>query len=134
MVIANVVLAVLKPILDWLSSLSAGQLSAVIYAFGLGLSALWGFLHMGGPWGAAIGAGLWAAFMTGPLLMGFAEGGIALGPVNARIAENEPELVAPLSPFNRRMDAMIEAQEETNMYLREIRDDKKFRHQLRRGF
>ncbi|KKN76292.1 hypothetical protein LCGC14_0371440 [marine sediment metagenome] len=134
MTIANVALAVLKPILEWLSSLNAGQLSAVIYAFGLGLSALWGFLHMGGPWGAAIGAGLWAGFMTGPLLMGFGQGGVAMEPQVAMLAENEPELVAPLSPFNRRMDDMISAQEETNTYLRLMYEDKVFRHELRRGF
>jgi len=127
--IANVVLAVLKPILDWLNSLSPAELGAVIYVFGIGLSALYGLMH-GGPYVAALYAGLWAGFMAGPLLAGYQEGGIAMGPQIATLAETEPELIAPLTPFNRRMDAMISAQEETNSYLKEILEEKIFRHTL----
>ncbi|HEC66637.1 MAG TPA: hypothetical protein ENI23_15280 [bacterium] len=147
MVIVDVILSVLKPVLDWLGSLNAAELSAVLYAFGLGLSALWGLMHFG-PIGAAIGAAIWAGVMTGPLLMRpaegrivgsvnarFAEGGFAMGPIDARVGDVPGgEIIAPLTPFNRRLDAMITAQEETNILLSNIYAEKKFRHQLSGGW
>lgn len=126
--VVEIFLGVLKPILDWLSGLSATELGRVVYAFGLGLSAIWGFMHMGGPWGAALGAAIWAGVMT-PLLS-LQEGAILTRPVVAEVGHGEGEIVAPLGPFNRRLDAMVSAQEETNFYLKEIYEEKKFRHTL----
>ena len=127
--VADIVLAVLKPILDWLGSLSAAELGAVIYAFGLGLSAIWGFMHMGGPWGAAAATAIWATTMV-PLLS-MQEGGIAMSPTRAMVGDVPGgEIVAPLTPFNRRMDSMITAQEETNRLLSQMYEEKLFRHTL----
>ncbi len=129
--IANVVLAVLKPILDWLGSLSPSELGAVIYVFGLGLSALYGLLH-GGPWIAALYAGLWAAFMS-PLLA-FQEGGIATRPMMGLVAEAEPEAIIPISRLAGMFDELAREQENTNELLEAIYEDKRFRHTLSGGW
>lgn len=129
--IVEVIIAALKPILDWLTQLSPHELALVIYFLGLGLSALYG-LFTGGPWTAAIYGALWAAMMA-PLLF-MQEGGILTQPTAIVGGEAGNEGVIPLDQFWESLDAMTVQQEETNTYLRQIRDDKIFRHNLRRGF
>lgn len=129
--IVTVIIAVLKPILDWLGSISPSELALVIYFLGLGLSALYG-LFTGGPWMAAIYGALWAALMS-PLLF-MQEGGILTRPTRIVGGEAGNEGVIPLDQFWASLDEMTTQQEQTNTYLREIRNDKLFRHSLRRGF
>lgn len=128
--IVDVIIAILTPILDWLGTLNPSELALVIYVLGLGLSALYG-LYTGGPWMAAIYGALWAALMS-PLLF-MQEGGILTRPTIIG-GEAGAEGVIPLDQFWAALDEMTILQEETNEYLRDIRNDKIFRHSLRRGF
>ena len=129
--IVDVIIAVLKPIMDWLTTISPHELALVVYFLGLGLSALYG-LFTGGPILAAVYGGLWAALMA-PLLF-MAEGGILTQPTSIVGGEAGNEGVIPLDQFWASLDEMTLQQEQTNEYLREIRDEKLFRHNLRRGF
>lgn len=129
--IINIIIIVLRPILDWLNSLSPSELALVIYTLGIGLSALYG-LYTGGPWLAALYAGLWAAVMS-PLLF-MQEGAILTRPTAMVGGEAGAEGVIPLDQFWSKMDEMTYQQQQTNEYLYAIYKDKKFRHDLRRGF
>lgn len=80
MVIVNVIVSALKPILDWLNSLSAGQLAAVMYALFVGMAFLYGMLHAPPGAGVIVGAAM-AAVVAGvmsPML--FEEGGLVTKP------------------------------------------------------
>jgi len=130
--IADVVMAVLKPILSWLASLSVTELSRLVYVFGLGLSAIYGLMQ-GGPILAAIYAGIWAASMS-PLLT-MEEGGIATRPMVAEIGHGKGgEAVIPMTKLYTFFDGMERQQAETNEHLRAIYQDKVFRHKLSGGW
>lgn len=120
------ILIALEPVIEFIGNIVATVLLVAIKGVAMGIAILIDAVTFG-----FAGAVNWVKSN----IMSLQGGGIARGPVTARVGDAPGgELIAPLTPFNRRLDNMIEAQEQTNIYLKEIRDDKKFRHDLRRGF
>lgn len=92
------ILLLFKPLLDYLASLNAGQMAALIFVLMVAYSFLYGLLN-GGPIVGAIYAGiagavLGAVFGAAAFL---AEGGIVTSPTLAVIGERGPEAVIPLN-------------------------------------
>lgn len=120
-IIVNVIVSVLKPILEWLSSLSPGQLAALMYTLFVGMAFFYGMMHAPGPAGIVLGlalAGLVAAVMS-PMLS-LQEGGILTRPTVVEAGHGGGEVVAPLDEWRDSNEEIVYALEDQNDLLQSI--------------
>ena len=76
MTVADIIIDVFGPILNWLGSLDPLGMMTVLYGMGLFIAMMYGMATSMGPWGALIGATLWtAAWIAGVAISSFQEGG-----------------------------------------------------------
>ncbi|MFW9877503.1 MAG: hypothetical protein ACFFG0_30825 [Candidatus Thorarchaeota archaeon] len=121
------VMAPLTPILEMLGHLVGVVFYNSIRGIALGIAVLTDLLTAG-----LAGAVDRVNRILPPTL--FQEGGIATRPVMGVVAEAGPEAVIPLSKLSGMFDGLERSQEEMISLLGKIYEDKKFRHDLRRGF
>ena len=119
--IVQIITVALKPILDWLNSLSPGELAAVIYALLVGLAFFYGMAHAPPGYGAIMGAAM-AAFVAGfmaPLLF-LQAGGILTKATPLIAGEAGAEAVIPLDEWRDSNQELIWATEDNGARLDRI--------------
>lgn len=132
-VLFDVIIMILKPIIDWLGDMNVHELGAAIYFIGLAIATMMGLMSTGGPWGAAAYGLAWAALMS-PLLF-MQHGGIVTSPTLAMIGEAGPEAVIPLDragEFGGGNDDLLYATEDNTEILTDIKNELRYSNRFGR--